>query len=147
MTKPSKNSTSAKDIMNTNLIVITPDQTYRDAVEMLTSHRLTGLPVVDQNYKLLGLISERDILKEVGRLNHITAEFLEKKINYRNSIKSARLTAPISKIHKILIKNPFRHLPIVNSDNKLCGIITRRDLIRIIYLRIELNNEDFLSEI
>ena len=138
--------TLAKDIMNTNLIVVTPDHTYRDAVELLTAHRLTGLPVVDQNYKLLGLISERDILKATKQLDEITSSFLDKKIDYRNPIKSARLTVSLSRIHKILIKNPFRHIPIVDLDNKLCGIITRRDLIRIIYLRIELNSED-LSEI
>ena len=147
MTKPSENSTLAKDIMNTNLIVSTPNQTYREVVELLTAHRLTGLPVVDQNHKLLGMINERDILKALRQLDHITAEFLDKKIKYRKSVISARLSAPISKIHKILIKSPFRHIPIVNSDNKLCGMITRRDLIRIIYLRIELNNDDFLDEI
>lgn len=147
MTKPSENSTLAKDIMNTNLIVITPDQTYREAVELLTSHKLTGLPVVDQNNKLLGMISERDILKELRQLDHISPEFLSKKIKYRKSVISARLTAPISKIHKVLIKSPFRHVPIVSAGNKLCGMITRRDLIRIIYLRIELNNEEFLEEI
>jgi len=130
--------TVAKDIMSDLVVVIRYDQSYREAVEILTENRLTGLPVVDGQGKLIGFISEKDILRECNSVERPDPNFLEKKIKYQRKVRSIRFDTPIDEIAKILARRPFRHIPVVDEKLYLKGIITRRDLIRIMYLRLEM---------
>lgn len=127
--------------MSTELITLRPEQTYREAIELLTSHRVTGLPVVDEKGVLLGMLSEKDVLSECGSLephDASSARFLDSRIKYKKKVHAVPLKTPIDKITRILSGKSYRRLPIVDEKGVLHGIVTRRDLIRILYLRIEL---------
>lgn len=138
MTKGESARTLASDVMSTNMVVIGPKDTYRRAVELLTQHRLTGLPVVDPTGKLLGIVSEKDILARCRSFDRADPDFLDQKIRYRAKVKTVGLQAPLDRVGTILSGKSFRHVPVVDKGGILRGIITRRDLIRVIYLRIEL---------
>lgn len=138
--------TKAKDIMSSVLIVMSKDQTFRMAVELLTQKKLTVLPVVDPKGKLLGLLSEKDILAACSSFDESPQNFLDEKIRYQTSVKTVSLETPLDEVGKLL-QGAFRHIPVVDNDNNLRGIITRRDLIRIIYLRLELNGRIASDEV
>lgn len=134
--------TVAEDVMSSNLVVVHPDDTWRTAVELMTRHRLTGLLVVNTQGKFLGLLNERDILSACSSLDNPTQGVLDEKINYKKSVRTVRTTTPIDDVRSILAGKSFRHIPVLNPKGKLEGIITRRDLIRILYLRSELSKTE-----
>lgn len=124
--------------MTTQMVTLRPGATYREAVEILTRHRLTGLPVVDPENRLVGFVSEKDILAKCESYDQEVPDFLDHAVDYRKVVKTAQDTSPIDEVGTILAGKSFRHLPILDDAGKLAGIITRRDMIRILYLRIEL---------
>lgn len=133
-----REATRAGDIMTRPVVSIRPSQSYREAIELLTQHRLTGLPVVDEEGHLLGFLSEKDVLLAGGRLSKASRKYLDSKIRFKKSVKVGKLSMSIDRVAEMLAGKAYRHLPIVDNDGVLCGIITRRDLIRILYARIEL---------
>ena len=52
----------AKDVMSEDVITISPDATLSDAIELLIAKEISGMPVIDDNEKMIGIISEKDIL-------------------------------------------------------------------------------------
>lgn len=130
--------TRAVDVMSTQLVVIHPGESYRDAVELLTEKRLTVLPVVGKAGKLKGLISEKDILQACKKFDDELEDFLDLPIQFAKKVECVRLDTELEEIGRILATKSYRHLPVLDAKGKLQGIITRRDLIRVIYLRLEL---------
>ncbi len=127
--------------MSTQIVSISPHATYRKAIELLTTHRLTGLPVADEDGKLLGMLSEKDILKSCGSLESASAQFLDCPIRFKKGVRSANLGDSIDDIARLLAGKSYRHLPIVDDRQVIRGIITRRDLIRVLYVRAELGSK------
>ena len=119
---------SAKDVMSPDVMTIREDTKMKDIIRLLVQHRITGLPVVSEDDRLLGMVTEKDILKIL----------YERKPN----VKSARdlMTRDIAsfdendnlmEVFKALVENNYRRVPIV-SDGRLAGIISRADIIRFI---------------
>jgi CBS domain-containing protein len=119
---------SAKDVMSTDVMTIREDTKMKDIIGLLVQHRITGLPVVSEDDRLLGMVTEKDILKIL----------YERKPN----VKSARdlMTKNIAsfdendnlmEVFKALVENNYRRVPIL-SEGKLAGIISRADIIRFI---------------
>ena len=117
------------------------------AVELLTENKLTVLPVVDKEGKLMGLISEKDVLKACKSFENTYPNFLGEKIRYQKAPQTIQLNTPIDEIGTILSAGKFRHILVVDPLGRLKGIITRRDLIRVIYFRLELNGQNNVKEI
>jgi CBS domain-containing protein len=92
----------------------------------MVDHRVTGLPVVNDDMHLLGMVTEKDILKIL---------LYEKDIKNRTAsdlmtmgITSFDEDEDLMPIIKSLVENNFRRVPIL-SDEKLVGIISRRDIL------------------
>lgn len=133
--------TLAYDVMSSDLVVLQKSQTFREAIELLTRERLTVLPVVDSRGKLLGLLTEKEVLEACKAPQNSGKTFLDLPIRYTRKVETAQPSTPVRKIRSLLASAPFRHLPIVDERKILKGIITRRDLIRLIYLRLELQTD------
>jgi CBS domain-containing protein len=140
-------TTVAQDVMSSDLVVLRKNQTFRDAIELLTERRLTVLPVVNSRGKLIGLLTEKEVLGACKSLKSEVPNFLDRPIRFKKDVYTADLMTPMEKIKAILAHKPFRHLPIVDNKGVLRGIITRRDLIRVMYLRIELKAKSRNREI
>jgi len=115
----------AKDIMTTNVLSITKDAPIEKAVDMFVENGITGLPVVDIDMKLVGIISDKDALE------------LLYDINSGNGYVEDYMTTPVIsfdiedsmlEVCEILIDKGIRRVPIL-SRGKLTGIISRRDII------------------
>ncbi len=115
----------AKEIMRTNVLSVTKDSPIQKAVDMLVENGITGLPVVDIETKLVGIISEKDVLKLLYNLD-TNEGYVEDYMT--RCVVSFDVENDLLEICESLIENGFRRVPIL-SDGKLVGIISRRDII------------------
>jgi len=116
----------AIDIMEKNVITIGPDVTLDKAIHRLLENRISGMPVVDDNGKVIGIISEKDIL------NFLFCGYLHNTAVSEAMTENFVYFTPETRIEKIAVaisKYQFRRVPIV-KDGKVVGIVSRRDIIR-----------------
>jgi CBS domain-containing protein len=119
----------AKDIMSTNITTIHPDATIYDAVNLLYNKRVSGLPVVDSDGKLAGIISENDVLNLV-----FSGSARSTKVSdvMTKSVVTFSPDSDVDKISLTISEKKYRRVIITDADNRVVGIVSRHDIIRII---------------
>lgn len=126
----------AKDIMTKNVICVKEETPIYEAVALIAKNNITGVPVVEDDMTLVGVVSEKDVL----RLFNISREDGESKT------VSDFMTQPVVTfgeneslldICDCLMNNHFRRVPVISSKGKLVGIISRRDIIYEYILHLE----------
>ena len=120
------------EFMDQVVPTIGPDMQIMKAVDYLLRHRVTGVPVVDSDGNLLGIITETDLLKLVTEgiqgqppTGATVAEYMS------TDVVTVPPTMDIYFVAGIFLKNKFRRLPVV-EDGKIVGAITRFDLLRVV---------------
>jgi CBS domain-containing protein len=117
-----------KNIMTTNVVTVKSDVTMRDAASLILRHGVSGLPVVDDQHRLVGVISEWDLLPvlEAPRIE------LEPIANYmtHDTMCVSEETSLVDVVD-LFQAHRVRRLP-VTRDEKLVGLVSRHDLIRFI---------------
>ncbi|AZB23782.1 MULTISPECIES: IMP dehydrogenase [Chryseobacterium] len=103
-------------------VTLSKDHTLGQAKEMMAKFKISGLPVVDADNVLIGIITNRDV-KYQENLDMKVEEIMTKE-NLITSDKDTNL----EKAKEILLKNRVEKLPIVDKDNKLVGLITIKDI-------------------
>ncbi|PKF74692.1 IMP dehydrogenase [Chryseobacterium sp. PMSZPI] len=103
-------------------VTLSKDHTLGQAKEMMAKFKISGLPVVDTDNVLIGIITNRDV-KYQENLDMKVEEIMTKE-NLITSDKDTNL----EKAKEILLKNRVEKLPIVDKDNKLVGLITIKDI-------------------
>jgi CBS domain-containing protein len=116
----------AKEIMSRAISTIRPDQTLLDAMEILICKEVSGLPVVNDNGALIGIITEKDILNFVfsGNLKSTKVKEVMTK-----EVVSFTPEDDVDTIALAIGQQRFRRVPIVQGD-KVVGIVSRRDILR-----------------
>ena len=125
----------AKDIMTKDVITVKADTPIYETIELIAKHHISGLPVVEGDMTLVGIISEKDVLS----LFYDNEERCEKTVDDFMTQPPLFFDADESllDICDFLKKNVFRRVPIT-SKGKLVGIISIRDVIEyILQLRSE----------
>jgi len=138
--------TKAKDIMTTRLIRATTDMSIAQVVKLLVNNRVTGLPMVDKVGKLIGIVSEFDVLEQLHSTAKVDPKVLQKKTYYSQQIESVNAEDTLADIVKKFIFKKVRRLPVLDAEGRLVGIISRRDLMRIFYYRAEFDESESLEE-
>ena len=118
----------AKDIMNKDVTTVKENVPVFEAMKILARENITGLPVVTDDMRVIGIVSEKDMLSllyDVKGKNQLVSEIMVREI------VSFEEDAQLFDLCECLIKSHFRRVPIL-SQGKLVGIISRRDLIRFI---------------
>ena len=131
-----KELAKAKDLMTKGVIAISRHTPVLDAAKILIENHITGLPVVNHDMELIGILSEKDILRlyydpSCGTDKSVEDFMTEKVLSFDENISMAEIC-------DCLINNSFRRV-LITANGKLVGIITRRDLIRYI---IELSEKN-----
>jgi len=142
----------AREIMSREVISISPEEKVDEAARILVENKISGLPVVDANKHVVGIITEKDLIIRASELKvpfYITLFdgiiFLENPIRFNNDVKKYIATqvkdamtrkvfvveedTPISEIVEIMQKRAINRVPVVRND-KLVGIITRNDILK-----------------
>jgi CBS domain-containing protein len=116
-------STKSKGVITTH-----PDQTLRDVVVLLTEHNIGALVVVDENSKLVGIISERDIIRRAAQSETIFSLPVS-EVMTKDVVTGLPQDDVISVAHTMTEKR-FRHLPILDDEGRLVGIISIGDVLK-----------------
>jgi len=118
---------SVSKIMKTDVKTLHPAATLSQALEIILRDRIGGIPIVDDDGVLNGILTERDVLKIVCRSNAaIPVESVMTK-----SLLVQQPDCPLSMVTRVMTEHQFRRLPIVKND-VLFGIITATDIVRYI---------------
>lgn len=117
----------AKQIMTGNPIFVKKDTPIYEAVELLVQHNISGMPVVEDDMTLVGVISEKDVIKLFYNLKEdeekTVADFMTQPATYFD--QEERLPY----ICDFLAKNIYGRIPIT-SEGKLVGIISIKDILK-----------------
>ncbi len=116
----------AKDIMTDSVVTVAPGAKIDDAVELLLNHRVSGLPVVDAERHLLGVISEIDIIDLVYNAD-IEASTVRDHMTH--DVRTIDADASLDDAASIFCATSIRRIPVI-QHGRLVGILSRRDLIR-----------------
>lgn len=131
--------TLARDVMSTTVSTLKADTTLESALKALVNKKVTGMPVVDDDKKMIGMLSEYDILKQIAKQKKMNAEVFQQIVEFAGNVQTIRDDTPLSEIVHLFVNAKFRRLPVVNELNELVGIITRRDLMKVYYYRATLS--------
>lgn len=120
---------TAEAIMTRNLITISPEILIKDAIELVISKRISGLPVVDRQGRMVGVITEFAMLAMV--YDHEVRNQPVSQHMTRDVI-TVKADDPISRIADLCIVHRVRRLPVL-QDGRLVGLIARRDVLKALY--------------
>lgn len=130
MTKLNKVSVApVKSIMTTDVITVNEDTPVYEAMNILERNQISGVPVVDSETRVVGILTEKDVL-EILLNSQITGKDTVSKYMTRKVICFTENDSAMD-ICDFFIKTAFRRVPIVR-DGKLVGIVSRRDIISLI---------------
>lgn len=127
-----------RDRMTTTPITITPDTPFMAAVRLMHKHRFRRLPVVDEEGRLIGIVTERDLLFALPspssspsalELDHMLFKLTVGEIMVTNVI-STRPDVPIEEATRLILEKKIGGLPVVDDDNTVIGVITESDIFR-----------------
>lgn len=120
----------AKDLMTKVVISIKTDDPVSTAVELMTNNDITGIPVVDNHGNLIGILSEKDILRlfdtDQSSQKKPVEDFMTQPAVHFDENEG------LDEVCNCLRDNYFRRVP-VTAKGKLVGIISRKDLIGYIF--------------
>ncbi|MFQ5473803.1 MAG: CBS domain-containing protein, partial [Dehalococcoidia bacterium] len=111
-----------------NVITVRPDQSLKDAVDLLVEHDIGALVVVDEPGEPVGVISERDIIREAARTETVLAQTVDRVMT--TDLVVASPEDDIGAVLETMVAGRFRHLPIVDQE-RLVGVISIRDVLKV----------------
>ena len=114
-----------KEIMTTPVVSAGPDTPTADVVELLTTHRISGVPVTDQDGAVVGLVSEYDLLVKQGA----TAREVMSP-----TVISVTEETDVEDVRALLVELRIRRVPVM-AGQRLVGIVSRSDLIELLTLK------------
>jgi CBS domain-containing protein len=120
---------TAGAIMTDNLVTIRPEASIEDAIELLLTQEISGLPVTDDDGHLVGIVTEFALLAMVYDhqvKNHTVAQHMTRELI------SVNVDDPISRVADLCIVHRVRRLPVM-KDDRLAGLIARRDVLRALH--------------
>lgn len=120
-----------ENIMTKNVITVKKDTPIQETIKIMVENNITGVPVVDDQMQLVGVISEKDImmlLYDVGSRTGKVEDFMTRNVVSFDQEDS------LADVCDCLLKNHFRRVPIVTGPKKkLVGIISRKNIVQSIF--------------
>jgi CBS domain-containing protein len=112
---------TAADVMSTELITIDQDASVHEAAQVLSENRISGLPVTDADGRLVGILSEFDLIARSGAAVRQVMT---------HDVVSVREGASIDQVRAVLVSRQLKRVPVMNNSGQLVGLISRADLVR-----------------
>jgi CBS domain-containing protein len=117
-----------KDVMTGDVITAGKDLSIYAAAELLVKHHITGVPIVDKDKNLIGILSEYDVLRILKETTPDQQKTIEDFMT--KNVVTFEDTATLVEVWEFFIDNPTkRRVPIVRYG-KLVGVVSRGDIVR-----------------
>lgn len=120
---------TARDMMTKKVITVRKDMRVLDAVRLLLKNRLSGAPVVDDDYRLIGMLSEKHCIQALVRAVSERLPSSNVADVMDSEVFTVSATADLLSIAHLFVTKPLRRIPVVDHDNRLLGQLSRRDLL------------------
>lgn len=140
---------NASDIMTKTVITGRPDTTIKKAAELMSRHRISALPVLDDKGSIIGIVSEGDLMRRVEGAKDNTRSwwlslfsesetsargFVQERGQHLKDIMSTQVSTvtpdtPVGEIARLLGKKHIKRVPVV-KDGKLVGVVVRANLLQ-----------------
>lgn len=152
------------DVMTRDVVSVHASTPFRQIVWQLRSRDVSAVPVVDPDGRVIGIVSEADLLLKQEGLDTEIPRFFERRKRRKERAKArgkraqdlmtspaitVRATAPIAEAARIMHRNAIKRLPVVDDRGWLLGVVSRADLIKV-FLRpddeIQADVEDTLAQ-
>jgi len=140
------------DIMTREVTSVSPDTSATEAVELLLKMQISGLPVMDDNRKLLGMFTEKEVLagilpsyvEKVGSFTYqdnpkavkqkiINMRGQRVKELMRRNVITVGAEANLCEAARVMLIQKARRLPVVNQAKEVVGIVSRGDIVRALF--------------
>jgi CBS domain-containing protein len=141
-----------KDIMVKKVITIQKDASVEELSELLVKNRISGVPVLDSDGRLVGIATEGDLiikdsdlhfpryfklldsiiyLESLNKFKKSLKKFLGTKVEdvMTAEIKTVKEDTPVGEAANIMIKYNINRVPVLDSKDELVGIVTRADIV------------------
>lgn len=103
-------------------ITLSPSQTLQDAEALMSKYRISGLPVIQEDRTLIGILTNRDIRYQTDMSQRVT------DVMTKDNLVTSDFNTGLEDAKEILLKNRIEKLPIVDREYKLIGLITIKDI-------------------
>jgi CBS domain-containing protein len=110
------------------VVTVVPDQTIASVADVLTQNRIGATPVTDQNGRLIGIISERDIIHGLAEYGDAVRQLPVDRLMTRDVV-TCSLEDSIVGLMEVMTNRRIRHLPVV-ENGRLRGIISIGDVVK-----------------
>src|SRR6266851_5533331 len=135
--------TTVKEVMTTRVIWVKKDATFREMAVALREHRISAFPVIDDDGKVIGVVSEADLLAKAA-LTH--PGVLAGVVHHKEVRKAEGLTAgdlmtpsavtvgpddPVEHAARLMYSLRVKRLPVVNAGGGLVGLVSRTDVLAV----------------
>ncbi|MCH7989840.1 MAG: CBS domain-containing protein [Planctomycetes bacterium] len=119
----------AKEIMATKLVTLSPEMDVFDAIGLLLKHRISGAPVIDSDWNLLGIFSEKDSMRVLLEAAYDQIPTTQLFAFMDTDVRTINEETDLLTIAQIFRTTPYRRLPVLRDD-KLVGQVSRRDVLQ-----------------
>ena len=120
--------TTVGDVMTRHVITMSPHHSFSDAITLMAKHSFRHFLVLDKANRLVGVVSDRDILRRLARTKNLHDTSVSQFMS-RNLITVTPNTKLSHAVGKMLSKR-INCLPVIDDTKSLCGIITSTDLLQ-----------------
>lgn len=145
---------TAKDIMTRDVVTVTPDTDVNAAAKILLEKDFNGLPVLDEQGRLVGVLCQSDLvvqqrefplpsfftllggfvaLTSLSQLQRAVDKIAATKVSQAMTTDPISVTpdTPVNKLADLMVDNKFHTIPVL-EDNKLVGVVGKKDILRLL---------------
>jgi len=134
-----------KDVMSTHVVAVRQDATFKEMAARLREHRVSAFPVLDGDNKVIGIVSEADLLTKEALEGELPSVY-RTVTRHRETVKAAALTAaalmtrpavtigpdePVTHAARLMYSRRVKRLPVTAEDGTLIGIVSRADVLSV----------------
>jgi len=141
-------SATVQDVMTTDVVAVKQDASFKDIATMLGRHRVSAFPVVDDDGKVIGVVSEADLLPKEALVagSGLPPGRLSVMLHHKEFSKAGGITVtdvmtrppvtvtadePVTSAARLMYSCKVKRLPVVDSRGRLVGIVSRADVLSV----------------
>ncbi len=145
-----------KEIMTSEVITVSTGDSVEKCAKLLQEHNISGLPVVDEEDRVVGMVTEGDLIRRASRVKAPgyleilggliylgspgkfvdelqRAMALEAGLLMSKNLISIKPDETLEKAATLMVKNSINRLPVIDDEGNLVGIVARRDIMKHLY--------------